>query len=239
MSLFDLLKKVEKSIWGNSDAYNKKKFLDQISSVGGKVLDLGANDGDFSLEVKSKAKASQVYTLEINPRVVKELKSKGIKVTQHDLNNPFPYKDEFFSLVTANQVVEHLYHTDDFLKEIYRCVKPGGNLVISTTNLAAWHYRLMLLFGQEPICLHPAEVHFGNFLKGKPTQRYGHKSIFTHTAFCQFVQWYGFEIVDSYTTSFYPIPEPLGSSILKFIGPLGTYSTVLARKPKSAEFLGA
>src|SRR5690606_2054252 len=126
----------------------------------------------------------------------------------------------------------HLYFTDDFIAEIKRVLKPGGQLIISTTNLAAWHYRIQLLFGQQPICLHPSEYQFGNLLRGNTNPRYGHKSVFTHRAFKQFLEFYGFEIIEAKTVHIYPFKKEWSQKLVNWLPEFGTFSTVSVRKTK-------
>lgn len=225
-----LIKAFDRYLWIGADEANKQALLAQVEPVSGRLLDLGAGSGELTLRAKVAARAETVYALEIEPVQVKELKLKGFKVAEHDLNHPLPYRDNFFDTIIANQVIEHLYFTDDFIKEVHRVLKPGAQLIISTTNLAAWHYRMMLLLGQQPVCLHPATYHFGNLLRGHHIMRYGHKSVFTHRAFVEFLEYYGFEVKSHFTTGFHPFPSSVSRFLLRLMPNFGTYSSVICRK---------
>ena len=58
-----------------------------------------------------------------------------------NLNLGFPYKDEIFDEVYANNVLEHIKNLDTFANECYRVLKKRGRLYICTDNAAyiAWH----------------------------------------------------------------------------------------------------
>jgi SAM-dependent methyltransferase len=43
----------------------------------------------------------------------------------------FPYDDDRFDSALCNQVLEHIFNPDEFLREIYRVMKPGGRLVLT------------------------------------------------------------------------------------------------------------
>jgi SAM-dependent methyltransferase len=56
---------------------------------------------------------------------------------RHDLGEPLPFPDEFFDVVLASEVLEHLANLEAALSEIRRTLKPGGRLVGSVPG-AAW-----------------------------------------------------------------------------------------------------
>jgi SAM-dependent methyltransferase len=61
-----------------------------------------------------------------------------------------PAPDNTYDVIIAGEVVEHLFNTDKFARELYRTLKPAGTLIISTPNLASWYNRLRLLRGKAP-----------------------------------------------------------------------------------------
>ena len=81
------------------------------------------------------------------------------------------------------------------MEELHRILKPGGILILSTTNLVALHSRLMLFLGFMPNSLHPSKHIVGTLIKkngGNPL--YGHKSVFTGKALKQFTKIHKFKI---------------------------------------------
>lgn len=53
-----------------------------------------------------------------------------------------PFAESSFDLISANMVVEHLEAPLDVLKEIYRCLQPGGRFVFHTPNYNGWATRV-------------------------------------------------------------------------------------------------
>jgi SAM-dependent methyltransferase len=49
-----------------------------------------------------------------------------------------PFQDDYFDLVTANMVVEHLAHPDVQFREIARILKPGGVFLFHTPNASGY-----------------------------------------------------------------------------------------------------
>lgn len=213
-----------------SDLHNKSEILGLLCRrPGASLLDIGCNVGSFSLECSRVVGADEVYGIEIDAGAAEVARAAGVHVTQADCNQPLPYEDAMFDVIVANQVIEHLYFTDDFIGEVGRILRPDGQLVISTTNLAGLHYRLWLLAGMQPSCLHPSEHQFGNHLRGVDNPRYGHKSVFTYRAFREFLEFHGFVIERSLSSGLHPLPRALARAICRVAPSLGIYTMVDAR----------
>ena len=113
----------------SGDDENKKailKLIDQNKSA--RILDLGCGSGEFTIELGTTVGTEDIYGVDGAPELIKSARSKGIVACKSDLNLPFPFKDETFMLVCANQVWEHLNNTDLFLKEVFRVLVGGGGV---------------------------------------------------------------------------------------------------------------
>ncbi len=115
------------------------KSLDIISKLSlpshPNIVDLGGADGSF------------------HHLLIKKLNGKGLSLDLtkgHNLEEKFPLKENSVDLIIAHEIIEHLFDTDHFVKEIKRVLKPGGFVIISTPNLASLKNRLKLLFGLYP-----------------------------------------------------------------------------------------
>lgn len=115
-----------------------------------RLLDLGCGDGKISLEFVKIARAKEIYGIEVVPRFCRKASQRGIKCIIGDLNQKWELKSDFFDLIFSSQVIEHLYNTRLFFEESYRCLKPGGQLIITTENLASWINIGALVFGWQP-----------------------------------------------------------------------------------------
>lgn len=60
---------------------------------------------------------------------------------------PLPFEDASFDYVVSFQVIEHIKRDKEFVKEVYRVLKPGGKFIVSTPNAPMsltrnpWHIR--------------------------------------------------------------------------------------------------
>ena len=119
-----------------------------------KILDCGCGNGDFTRELANRIGTSHIYGIEFIKELAHAAENKGIKVYQANLNENLPIEDETFDFVHANQIIEHLYETDLFIREIYRVLKQGGYAIVSTPNLASFHNIVSLVFGKQPFPAH-------------------------------------------------------------------------------------
>jgi SAM-dependent methyltransferase len=89
--------------------------------------------------------------IDINAQNVTAARNAGLEAHVCDLNrDPIPFSDGSFDLVFAGEVIEHLVDTDGFVSEIHRVCKQGGNVLLTTPNLASFENRARLLFGVYP-----------------------------------------------------------------------------------------
>ncbi len=112
------------------------------------ILDVGGGKqtGPFLKEMFPK---TEIYALNISAEELESVKSLYEKTYVCDCQDMKPLKNDSFDFIYSNQVIEHLFYPEKFLKEAWRVLKPHGILILSTPNLAAWFNRLLLLFGYQ------------------------------------------------------------------------------------------
>lgn len=99
-----------------------REFTDERLKSVGPILDTGSAGGAFG-EVCAE---------------------KGINCTSIDIDDgvnfeidKFPYPDKSFGLVNSNSVIEHFMDPSNYLREIFRILRPGGYLIVVTPH---WPY---------------------------------------------------------------------------------------------------
>ena len=179
------------------------------------LLDCGCSSGEFTLKLAETVKTRKVYGIDFLEASIKKARAKGIEAYQGDLNQKFPFYDESFDVVLANHVIEHLCHTDLFLKEVYRVLKVGGYTIIATPNLAAFYNTFYLLLGRQPyIAMVSDEVLAGSWMPLKgciSSENHGpaHRRIFTLGALKGLLEYHGFTVERTIGSGFFPLPFPL------------------------------
>ncbi len=92
-------------------------------------------------------------------------------------------------VVILSEVIEHLVDTDSAIDEIHRVLRPGGRLLLSTPNLAAWYNRGLLAVGVQPVF---SEVSLRGVYGRPGSQVAGHLRMFTRRALTEFLTARGF-----------------------------------------------
>lgn len=124
------------------------RLIDKIQ--GGVFLDAGCGDGALTLRFADKCQADEIHGIEAVDTIRGLAEKKGIKCKKADLNGAFPYPADYFNIILSSQTIEHLHNTRSYLEECYRCLKPGGQLIVLTENLSSWVNIVSLLFGWQP-----------------------------------------------------------------------------------------
>lgn len=115
------MKSYLENIYNNAVILNEKNILSLVDKKQDSFfVDLGCGDGDLTLKIANKLDTKNIFGVEIFDKNIKEATHKGIKVKKFNLNQKFDFENNYFDVVIANQVIEHIYNSDNFISEIYR-----------------------------------------------------------------------------------------------------------------------
>jgi len=126
--------------------YRYAAVLEALPPPPATVLEVGVTPGQFTrLLVESGYRTSGV---DLDPHKRAALWAElGVEVRQANLEQePIPFADQSFDCAVFSEVIEHLVYSPlPVLREIYRVLKPGGALVLSTPNELYFKSRLRTL----------------------------------------------------------------------------------------------
>jgi len=105
-----------------------------------RLLDVGCGTGAI-LEA-AKMRGWHASGVDVSERIVQHCREKGCDshvVVGHEL----PFEDGSFDVVTAWSVIEHVADVRASLAEWRRLLRPGGVLVVDTSDALCWKVRLL------------------------------------------------------------------------------------------------
>jgi 2-polyprenyl-3-methyl-5-hydroxy-6-metoxy-1,4-benzoquinol methylase len=113
-----------------------------VHHLHGAVLDYGAGAGNLTRRLLGMALFKEVVAVDLLPD-----RPEGIGVSkwlQQDLNEPLPGYDNFFDVVIASEIIEHLENPRLTARELFRLCRPGGYTIITTPNNECYRALLAL-----------------------------------------------------------------------------------------------
>lgn len=200
------------NIFVATEEENRRVILETASPrPGARLLDLGCWDGAFTLRIGRRVQAEELHGVELVTDAAARARDAGVQAVAADLGERLPYPDASFDVIHSNQVIEHLPGTDQFLREIWRLLRPGGYAIVSTNNLSSWHNIASLLLGfQPPPCHVSDEVLTGNpanFVEGHPgAVGQMHLRVFTGRALADLARHHGLRVEATRAAGYYPLP---------------------------------
>jgi len=134
------------------------EFLQDVDLNDKLVLDAGCGTGRGSLWLKRRG--ARVVALDIGYNLVKCAQKRCQCDTLAASVLSLPFGDNIFDVVFSTEVIEHTPSPLSAVLEMYRVLKPGGRLILSTPNWL-WNFPVRLA---SRVGLRPYEG-FENFVK--------------------------------------------------------------------------
>ena len=232
-------------LYGNTAKNSTASLYSFLENNGSAVLlDCGCWDGVNTKKFGNFIGTNSLYGVEIDKQKANEAKRKGVRVEICDLNEKLPYKNNFFDVVIAYHVIEHLVNVRLFASEIHRILKKDGYAVIGTPNLASWHNIFALLIGLQPFSgptIKPdyesdvmlvKELNKARMKRvfSKNTESLEHVKIMTTRALIGLLKDFKFKIENVHGFGYYPLPPSIGRALSKIDPYHSHYVVVKARK---------
>ncbi|MFI1163211.1 methyltransferase domain-containing protein [Streptomyces sp. NPDC020801] len=171
------------------------------------VLDIGCGDGTAAATAAPLLSGHRIVGVDWSQDALRRAQPRLPYAVRGELTGGgLPLRTACADAVLFSEVIEHLVDPDAALDEIRRVLRPGGHLMLSTPNLAAWYNRALLLAGVQPVF---SEVSL-RAIHGRPgTQVVGHLRLYTARALREFVAAAGFEVMGLTGAPFHGVPRAL------------------------------
>lgn len=115
-----------------------KKLVEKSNPANDIVIDLGAGGKGVSDDINCKEKYKLDILLKNNPSIV------------CDLSKSIPIKSNSVDICVAGEILEHIYLSNNFIKEIKRILKDNKHLILSVPNMTSAKCRIAFLLGKIP-----------------------------------------------------------------------------------------
>lgn len=123
---------------------SKLAYVEAAKRVEGRVLEIGTGTG-YGVDIIAPHAERYVTLDKCRSEELPEMPS-NVEFVQCAVP-PLPFEDESFDYVVSFQVIEHIKRDKEFVREVYRVLKPGGRFIVSTPNRPMsltrnpWHVR--------------------------------------------------------------------------------------------------
>ena len=134
------------------DVRYKTLLIEQANiQPGQRVLDLGCGTGTLAIMAKQSQSSADVSGLDADPDMLKVAKYKAAQLNlpvtfDVGFTNKLPYPDASFDRVLSSIMIHHLKTPDKWQtgKEVYRVLKPGGQLhIIDFGKPYTWYGKIL------------------------------------------------------------------------------------------------
>ena len=152
-----------------------------------KILLVG---GGTARDVYFLSQKNLIINIENSIEAAKVANTKSIYSILQNVEDVFPIEENYFDIVVAKDIIEHLNNPENTMNEIHRVLKKNGYLVISVPNHFYFSMRLRILTGSNLIWKTIGHDHTKLFREWN----YMHRIFFTWKGFKEFIQSTHFRI---------------------------------------------
>jgi len=169
-----------------------------------RIVDVGCGDGAALAAAATQNPQHQFAGIDWSADALRQARARGLTVVRGIIETRLPVADGAADVVIMSELIEHLVDPDGALEEVRRVLRPGGTLLLSTPNLAAWYNRGLLAAGIQPVF---SEVSLRGVFGRPGSVVAGHLRLFTRRALTEFLTASGFRCVTVAGASYHDVPR--------------------------------
>lgn len=215
-----------------------RMLVEIVAASGGPVVavDVGCGDGTCTGVAMSAVAAVpnaclRLFGVDWSMAALKQAHRRGVPVVRASTDEGgLPLAASSVEVVIMSEIIEHLVDPDRCLDEAWRVLRPGGSLLLSTPNLAAWYNRVLLVCGVQPLF---TEVSLRGIYGRPGSEVVGHLRLFTRRALKGLLHATGFIDIEVKGAPYHDVPgllRPL-DRLLCHVPDLSSNLLAVARKP--------
>jgi SAM-dependent methyltransferase len=195
------------------------------------IVDIGCGDGEAARVALAANPGHRLVGIDWSADALCRAKSRGLTLIRAAVDGiSLPLRTGTADVVIMSELIEHLVDTDSALDEAWRVLKPGGTLLLSTPNLAAWYNRGLLAVGVQPVF---SEVSLRGVFGRPGTVVAGHLRMFTSRSLTGLLRARGFGSIELSGAPYHDVPRPLRPLDRVFCRWPGAASIILVRARKT------
>ena len=171
------------------------------------IVDIGCGDGAATSLAAQVNPGHRIVGLDWSADALRHARSRGLTLVRAEVEPAgLPVASGRADVVIMSELIEHLVDPDSALEEARRVLRPGGTLLLSTPNLAAWYNRGLLVLGVQPLF---TEVSLRGVFGRPGSQVAGHLRLFTRRALVGLLAARGFGAIQVSGAPYHDVPRPL------------------------------
>jgi 2-polyprenyl-3-methyl-5-hydroxy-6-metoxy-1,4-benzoquinol methylase len=153
--------------------YDVYQEISKEDLKGRKIMDVGAGNGLLLRKLRQEYGIFPTAN-DLSEDNIAFLKKEGIECVDEDMaNEGSNFQDDTFDHIICTEVIEHVFDCSFLLEEMYRILKKGGKLYLTTHNSFNIAMRLKYLQGRIPA--RPLDVSGSN--KGEHIRIFNRKTL--------------------------------------------------------------
>jgi SAM-dependent methyltransferase len=194
------------------------------------IVDVGCGDG-MATDLAARANPGHRFVgLDWSADALRQAQTRGLTLVRASVESAgLPIASASADVMIMSELIEHLVDPDSVLDEVWRVLKPGGTLLLSTPNLAAWYNRGLLVLGIQPLF---TEVSLRGVYGRPGSVVAGHLRLFTSRALLGLLAAHGFGDIRLSGACYHDVPAPLRPLDRAFSAWPAVASILLARARK-------